>query len=400
MSCREIREQLSAYLDGELSAEEAGTIRDHVESCAECGQELESLRRTVQAVAGLPSVGAPADLKEKILTDLDMETGEKSETTRVSRRRMLWPTAAAILIALFLMYFSAFKGSRKVPSPESRPREVARLDKEAGVEAIERKEKTVLTPSGTRAKKEAARRLHEEGKRAFVQAELKDDAGKAGEPVLRAASEGIRKGEKKLAFAKDEKGSSDAEVLDRVALKLRPRRPERIAGEGPASMPDALVAGPIGEWAIPSENPAQTRARVVALLGEKNLLPLGKRMRAYKYDALKDAEKIVLRLSPAQWRNLFAALKAVELAPVPAPVSQMRAGGAGESERASRVSDAGEEMPRGIETAAKRRRESGAFELKKARQRLTRITLAFPYARRKAGRKPAVKAKSPKPPAP
>jgi len=48
--CREIFEQLSEYLDGELDAGLCGRMEGHLEGCAPCQAFLESLRRTVGVV--------------------------------------------------------------------------------------------------------------------------------------------------------------------------------------------------------------------------------------------------------------------------------------------------------------------------------------------------------------
>src|SRR5437868_6264348 len=50
---------LSAYLDQELSAADARRVEAHLRSCAQCRRELETLRYTMQMVQALPSVRAP-----------------------------------------------------------------------------------------------------------------------------------------------------------------------------------------------------------------------------------------------------------------------------------------------------------------------------------------------------
>ena len=59
-TCRDVRADLSAYLDGELNAGLTSETRVHLESCAECRFELELLRRTVSALRGLPDLPPPA----------------------------------------------------------------------------------------------------------------------------------------------------------------------------------------------------------------------------------------------------------------------------------------------------------------------------------------------------
>lgn len=59
-SCRDLRADLSAYLDGDLDAASTDEIRGHLESCAACRSELELMRRTVGALRRLPDLPPPA----------------------------------------------------------------------------------------------------------------------------------------------------------------------------------------------------------------------------------------------------------------------------------------------------------------------------------------------------
>jgi len=47
MGCRDIRETISAWVDGEASPEEAASVREHLASCDRC-RVLERLMRAVE----------------------------------------------------------------------------------------------------------------------------------------------------------------------------------------------------------------------------------------------------------------------------------------------------------------------------------------------------------------
>ena len=47
-------EELSAFIDHELSAKDQAIVDDHVAGCAECRTRLDGLRQTTQAIRGLP----------------------------------------------------------------------------------------------------------------------------------------------------------------------------------------------------------------------------------------------------------------------------------------------------------------------------------------------------------
>ena len=51
-----LRELLSAYVDGQVSASEASRVQKHLAACAECRRELEALRATVSLLRSLPQV--------------------------------------------------------------------------------------------------------------------------------------------------------------------------------------------------------------------------------------------------------------------------------------------------------------------------------------------------------
>ena len=56
---RRFRDQLSAYIDGELEASAAERLETHLAACEGCRLELEQLRATAAALRDLPEVQAP-----------------------------------------------------------------------------------------------------------------------------------------------------------------------------------------------------------------------------------------------------------------------------------------------------------------------------------------------------
>ena len=156
MRCRKVSNQLSAFLDGELPPEETERIQKHLDSCPKCSKEREALERTIRSVQGLPLVTAPADLRERILADLEAEPkpGEARHAGAEPRfrLRMLWPAAAAVLITVIIAVFSPavrdkYRSRRpqrlaekaETPKSPARPeggRQFAKLDKKAPLESM------------------------------------------------------------------------------------------------------------------------------------------------------------------------------------------------------------------------------------------------------------------------
>ena len=56
---KRVEEMLSAYLDGELSPKEQATVEKHLARCADCAQNLHTLRQTVALLEQLPPVAVP-----------------------------------------------------------------------------------------------------------------------------------------------------------------------------------------------------------------------------------------------------------------------------------------------------------------------------------------------------
>jgi hypothetical protein len=54
-----LRQSLSAYMDGELSARDLAALEAHLPACQSCREELDTLRLTHEALHSLPEVAAP-----------------------------------------------------------------------------------------------------------------------------------------------------------------------------------------------------------------------------------------------------------------------------------------------------------------------------------------------------
>ena len=117
MDCRQCRNRLNAFLDGEVSEEEAADIEEHLSGCRACRTEYKALQRTAEAVRALPRQKAPDDLAENVRDNLGSSTG----AARVLRIGL--PVAASIAAALLVAVF--LRGDAQGPAgPEPvRPRD-------------------------------------------------------------------------------------------------------------------------------------------------------------------------------------------------------------------------------------------------------------------------------------
>jgi predicted anti-sigma-YlaC factor YlaD len=71
MTCRELAELLSDYLEGELAQEMCVTIRAHLEVCPECVYFVESYQLTIQISRRLPAAEVPPALLDKLRKALE-----------------------------------------------------------------------------------------------------------------------------------------------------------------------------------------------------------------------------------------------------------------------------------------------------------------------------------------
>jgi hypothetical protein len=128
-NCREIQGLLTAYLDGEATAEEKANIEAHLRDCPECRTELEGLssiqaglRQTFREIAGdaSPSTRAWEGIIEKL------ETGYKPGRFRsvFTPGRIAAVTAFVIvlIVAVTVWRFGQFAGEPPpAPAPEPSP---------------------------------------------------------------------------------------------------------------------------------------------------------------------------------------------------------------------------------------------------------------------------------------
>jgi hypothetical protein len=115
MLCEKVVEQFSAYLDGQLTASEREAVRSHIAACARCRGELEALDRAVYAVADLPRLRAPSDLRDQVMAKLDRVAPAE---VRQPRWRMYWGAAAAVALAVVIMLLTTLVAPRRT-APEA-----------------------------------------------------------------------------------------------------------------------------------------------------------------------------------------------------------------------------------------------------------------------------------------
>ncbi len=121
MWCHQVRNQLSAHVDGELSAQRAEAVELHLGQCEACRRERESVGSVRRLTAALPSEELPTGLHSLIMARVADEMAASARAFRPARRSpspwaLMGLAGAAAAAALFVQY----QGRSTAPS-ENRP---------------------------------------------------------------------------------------------------------------------------------------------------------------------------------------------------------------------------------------------------------------------------------------
>ena len=143
MRCHSCRDNLSAFLDGELSVEVTARVEEHLEGCDSCRRELEALRGIDTALDALGDLEPVSDFTERVLRRIAAE-GEGEKAVRVHApargRRVTWKMAASlaaaacIAAAVLVTLHLAGNGGDVVTDPP--PTVIAELDMFAEMELL------------------------------------------------------------------------------------------------------------------------------------------------------------------------------------------------------------------------------------------------------------------------
>ncbi len=67
LSCQELVELVTDYLDGALPPAERARFEQHLARCADCSTSLEQMRQTIRTLGRLTEESIPARTKEELL---------------------------------------------------------------------------------------------------------------------------------------------------------------------------------------------------------------------------------------------------------------------------------------------------------------------------------------------
>ena len=103
MNCDAVREMLDAYLEKEITAEEAVKIEEHLKNCAACREELKFQQEMLEMLKGLPEEELPEGYHAELMQKLQAEAAPNVVPFPVKKKKQpvykQWGMiAAAVLV--------------------------------------------------------------------------------------------------------------------------------------------------------------------------------------------------------------------------------------------------------------------------------------------------------------
>ena len=119
MDCQEYIERfLSADVDGELSAEEASAVSQHLAGCPNCATRLASEREFKAFLRKrVPITSAPDDVRRRIVAELDRSASPSfADRIRALTPVLRWAPAAIAAVLIVMVVLSRFSQTPAVPA--------------------------------------------------------------------------------------------------------------------------------------------------------------------------------------------------------------------------------------------------------------------------------------------
>jgi hypothetical protein len=138
--CQGIQQNLSAYLDHQLSSDEIIQVEEHLRTCQKCRFSLEELKKIVARVQGLEDKEPPPWLEQRIMAQVREEAGRK----RGILQKLFYPlhikvplqavATLAIAVTAFFLYRSLEPEIKVAEAPPQQDTVVTEEAKEKPVE--------------------------------------------------------------------------------------------------------------------------------------------------------------------------------------------------------------------------------------------------------------------------
>lgn len=105
MDHQRAQDLLSDYLDGELSAESASELEQHLEGCEECRLDLESLRETLSVLGGLKPVEPSQDFLQQVTRKVRRRSKSAFDFNFGLDRKIPFEAVSMVLLGILLALY-------------------------------------------------------------------------------------------------------------------------------------------------------------------------------------------------------------------------------------------------------------------------------------------------------
>ena len=108
MNCKVAGEELLAFVEGELRANERQAIESHLADCAACRAEASALEKTVSLLHDVPDIPLPVDMRARMVSRLQKEALAEESLIPFWQRWRLWvPALATGALCAFMFFVSS-----------------------------------------------------------------------------------------------------------------------------------------------------------------------------------------------------------------------------------------------------------------------------------------------------
>jgi anti-sigma factor RsiW len=128
--CQQITPQLDAFRDGELNADEAAAVEQHLTGCGDCQMKLAAIARVIETLRTMPRLSVPVGLSAKLDGIVDGSTRTQNVVPMSRKLRMPVAAAAAVAAIVFGVKF-AVPGTQPAPVVADVPSHVSPAHQEA-----------------------------------------------------------------------------------------------------------------------------------------------------------------------------------------------------------------------------------------------------------------------------
>ena len=119
MFSNHVTDELSAYCNGELTAERNREVAEHIIACAQCRSEYEEIKAGVSWAEQLPLEAAPAEMWSKIESRLQSDSAIQSSTRRAFFWRPQFAAIAAAVVVVVLIGIWVLRNPKVQPAGPS-----------------------------------------------------------------------------------------------------------------------------------------------------------------------------------------------------------------------------------------------------------------------------------------